>query len=267
MQDNIVIIIQARMTSSRLPGKVLMPILGKSLLVRMVERVQNTAYPAKIVVATSTDKSDDAIQQEALSNNILCYRGSMNNLLERHYKAAKLYGANIVLKIPSDCPLIDPRIIDKTLDFYYKYKREYDYVSNLHPASYPDGNDVEIMTIDCLQRAMEMAHQSWELEHTTPVIWEHPEYFKIGNLSWATGLDLSMSHRFTIDYIEDYHFIVKVFEHLYPYKNNFSCNDILQLLELHPEIYQINEKYAGVNWYRNHLSNLRTITPQQTKQI
>jgi spore coat polysaccharide biosynthesis protein SpsF len=267
MQDRIVVIIQARMTSSRLPGKVLMPVLGKSLLVRMVERVQRTAYPIIVVVATSTDASDDVIEQEAIENNIRCFRGSLDNLMERHYQAAKLYEADLVIKIPSDCPLIDSAIIDETIDVYYENGGVHDYVSNLHPATYPDGNDVEIMTMDCLAKARRMARQLWELEHTTPVIWEHPEQFKIGNLTWKTGFDFSMTHRFTIDYIEDYHFILKVYEMLYPGKPNFSCNDILQLLELHPGIHQINEKHAGINWYRNHLSDLKTISEQQTKVL
>jgi len=267
MQDRIVAIVQARMSSSRLPGKVLMPIMGKSLLVRMVERVKSSSYPITVVVATSTDKSDDDIQREALVNNILCYRGSLTNLLERHYQTAKLYSADVAIKIPSDCPLIDPRIIDETLDVYYNRKGDYDFVSNLHPATYPDGNDVEIMSMACLEKARSMAQHPWEFEHTTPVIWEHPEHFSMGNHTWATGFDLSMTHRFTIDYEEDYHFIKKVYEMLYPTKPDFSCNDILQLLEMHPEIYQINEKYAGVNWYRHHLSDLRTIGEAQTKQL
>jgi len=267
MQDKILVVIQARMASTRLPGKVLMPVLGKSLLMCMIERVQRTTYPVSILIATSTDASDDVIEEEARQHEIACYRGSPDNLLDRHYQAAKLYNADLVIKIPSDCPLIDPKVIDKTIDVYYKHGRIYDYISNLHPATYPDGNDVEIMTMDCLTRAHGMAGNSWELEHTTPVIWEHPETFKIGNHIWQTGLDCSMTHRFTIDYIEDYHFIVKVFEMLYPAKPNFSCNDILQLLEEHPEIYQINERYIGVNWYRNHLSDLKTISAEQTKLI
>lgn len=267
MQDKIVVVIQARMASSRLPGKVLMPVLGQSLLMRMIERVKRTRYPIMIVIATSTDNSDDVIEEEAKKNDIACYRGSPDNLLDRHFQVAKLYNADLVVKIPSDCPLIDPKVIDKTIDVYYKHGRIYDYISNLHPATYPDGNDVEIMTMDCLTRAYNMAQHSWELEHTTPVIWERSEHFKIGNHIWQTGFDCSMTHRFTIDYIEDYHFILKVYEMLYPNKPHFSCNDILQLLEEHPDIYQINEKYIGVNWYRNHLSDLKTISPEQTKLI
>lgn len=267
MQDKIVIIVQARMSSSRLPGKVLLPLAGKSLLMRMIERISMIQYPVTIVIATSTDTTDDVIENEAYLNNVPCYRGSLSNLLDRHYEAAKKYKADLVLKIPSDCPLIDPAIIDETLDMFYENGGRYDYVSNLHPATYPDGNDVEIMTMDCLTKAWKEAQHPWELEHTTPYIWEHPELFRVGNLEWKTGLDLSMSHRFTIDYPEDYDFIVQVYKKLYQAKRNFSCNDILQLLENEPKIYEINSYHAGINWYRNHLSDLKTITAEQTRII
>jgi len=265
MGVNIVIVVQARMSSSRLPGKVLMPILGETLLSRMIERLQMIKHPAQIVIATSEEESDNVIEQEALKINIPCYRGNLNNLLDRHYQAAKKFNADIVLKIPSDCPLIDPRIIDTVLDFYFSNESEYDYVGNLHPATFPDGNDVEIMTIGCIEKAWKEAERPLELEHTTPYIWENPEKFRIGNVAWDTGLDYSMSHRFTIDYVADYQFIKRVFEELYPKKADFSCNDILDLLDQQPEIYQLNAQYAGVNWYRNHLNELKTISSEQTK--
>lgn len=265
MGVNIVIVVQARMSSSRLPGKVLMPILGKTLLSRMIERLQMIKHQAQIVIATSEEASDDVIEQEALKINVPCYRGNLNNLLDRHYQVAKKWNADIVLKIPSDCPLIDPRVIDTVLDFYFANEGQYDYVGNLHPATYPDGNDVEIMTLTCIEKAWKEATRSLELEHTTPYIWENPDKFRIANVAWNTGLDYSMSHRFTIDYEADYQFIKRVFEELYPAKPDFSCDDILALLDQKPEIYQINAQYAGVNWYRNHLGELKTISSEQTK--
>lgn len=267
MPLKIVIVVQARMSSSRLPGKVLMPILGESLLARMIERLRMTRHEAQLVIATSQETSDDVIEQESARIDIHCYRGSLNNLLERHYLAAKQFDADIVLKIPSDCPLIDPRVIDEVLDFYLANPNQYDYVSNLHPATYPDGNDVEIMTMSCMERLMAEASRPLELEHTTPYIWENPDEFRIGNVVWKTGLDYSMSHRFTIDYKADYDFIVRVFEELYPAKPDFSCEDIVALLEQKPEIYEINADYAGVNWYRNHLNELKTVTAAQTKSL
>ena len=267
MADKIVIVVQARMSSSRLPGKVMLPILGESLLFRMTERLRMTRYKAQIVIATSEESGDDSIEKEASKIGVPCFRGSLNNLLDRHYQVAKQHNADIVLKIPSDCPLIDPKIIDQVLDFCFENPGQYDFVSNLHPATFPDGNDVEIMTMDCIERTWKEATRQLELEHTTPYIWENPEKFRIGNVVLNTGNDYSMSHRFTIDYQADYEFIKAVFEELYPAKPEFSCEDILELLGKRPDIYQINAEYSGVNWYRNHLDELKTITPDQTKTL
>ncbi|WP_295711229.1 glycosyltransferase family protein [Mucilaginibacter sp.] len=266
MTEKIVIIVQARMASSRLPGKVMLPILGKSLLARMIERLQMIQHKADIIIATSENQEDDVIVNEALAMDIPYYRGSLGNVLDRHYQAAKLFKADVVLKIPSDCPLIDPRIVDYTLEYFFDNRGKYDYVSNLHPATYPDGNDVEIMTMACLRQAWENAGRPLELEHTTPYIWENPLIFSVGNVTWPTGMDFSMSHRFTIDYPEDYYFIERVFAELYPICNQFSCQDILNLLNRKPEIYQLNAQYAGVNWYRHHLGELQTIWPDQTRR-
>ncbi|SDP30858.1 spore coat polysaccharide biosynthesis protein SpsF [Mucilaginibacter sp. OK268] len=262
----VVIIVQARMASTRLPGKVMLPVLGKSILALMIERLQMIQHEAVLVIATSVNPEDDIIEQEARLLDIPCYRGDQNNLLDRHYQAALLHNADVVLKTPSDCPLIDPRIIDQTLTYFFEHTVAHDYVSNLHPATWPDGNDVEIMTMACLKQAWKNAEKNLELEHTTPYIWENPQLFSMCNVTWETGLDYSMSHRFTIDYQEDYLFIKRVFEELYPTNKSFSCADILDLLDRKPEIYQINANYAGVNWYRNHLNELRTIQPKQTKQ-
>jgi len=265
MPENTVIIVQARMSSSRLPGKVMLPILGESLLYRMIERLQTICHKALLVIATSEDGADDIIEQEANRMQVACFRGSLNNLLDRHYQAAKKYNADAVLKIPSDCPLIDPQIIDRVLDFYFNHPGEFDYVSNLHPATFPDGNDVEIMTMACLEKTWQEASKTLELEHTTPYIWENHENFRIGNVIWDSGKDYSMSHRFTIDYEADYLFIKRVYEELYPAKPGFSCDEILNLLDQQPEIYDINARYAGVNWYRNHIDELKTVSSDQTK--
>jgi spore coat polysaccharide biosynthesis protein SpsF len=267
MSKKIVIVVQARMSSSRLPGKVMLPILGKTLLFRMIERLKRVKYPVEIVVATSERSDDDAIVSEAIKANVAWYRGSLSNLLDRHYQVGRITGADVVLKIPSDCPLIDPAAIDRVLDYYFKQEEDLDFVSNLHPATYPDGNDVELMTMECLEKAWHEATRPLELEHTTPYIWEHPDKFSIANVFWETGLDYSMSHRLTIDYREDYDFIKRVFEELYPKKSDFDLTDILNLLDRKPNIYSINTKYAGVNWYRNHLDELKTVGEKQTKAI
>ncbi|MDP9080395.1 MAG: glycosyltransferase family protein [Bacteroidota bacterium] len=266
MTEKTVIVVQARMSSSRLPGKVMLPILGKSLLFRMIERLKMVRHDVQLVVAAPAVAEDDVIEKESLRMGVACFRGSLDNLLDRHYQAATLFNADHVVKIPSDCPLIDPTIIDDVFDYYFAASGKYDFVSNLHPATFPDGNDVEIMSIGCLEKAWREAKRPLELEHTTPYIWENPNKFRIGNVLWETGEDLSMSHRFTIDYEADYQFIKRVYEELYPVNPKFSCRDILNLLDEKPEIYNINARYAGVNWYRNHLDELTTVSHAQTKQ-
>jgi len=262
---NIVTVVQTRMGSSRLPGKALMPLMGKPLFVQQVRRMRAAALAGKIVVATTTDVTDDIIEITCISEDIPCYRGHATDLLDRHYQAALQYQADVVLKIPSDCPLIDPAVIDRVIGYYLENRHRYDYVSNLHPATYPDGNDVEIMPFAVLENAWKHAHRPLEREHTTPYIWEHPEKFRIGNVVMEGDVDHSMNHRFTIDYAEDYHFIKAVYEALYERNPFFSVTDILTLLEERKDIFFINQQWAGVNWYRHHLDELKTITPDQTK--
>ena len=221
----------------------------------------------EVIVATTLYPEDDLIAATCRQEGIACYRGDAADLLDRHYQAARIHRADAVVKIPSDCPLIDPVIIDKTIAVFLDVPGKYDFVSNLHPATYPDGNDVEIMSFSVLEEAWKNAGRPFEREHTTPYLWERPDRFRIGNVIMEGGVDYSMSHRFTIDYPEDYAFISAVFEELYPANVLFGINDILDLLERRPDIYAINRKWAGVNWYRNHLDELMTVGAGQTKMI
>ncbi len=260
-------VIQARMASTRLPGKVMLPLSGKPLFLRMCERVQRSKLSGKIIVAITTDPSDQVLVNLCNENKITVFRGNPTDLLDRHYQAALLYNADAVVKIPSDCPLIDPEIIDEVIGFFIDNFDVYDYISNLHPPTWPDGNDVEIMKMSALKNAWLNSKRQLEREHTTPYFWENPERFKIGNVTWKGGPDYSMTYRFTIDYKEDYDFINRVYAELYPLKNNFGLNDILKLLKDNPDIKKINEKYNGVNWYRNHLDELKTVGINNTKII
>lgn len=263
----IVVVVQARSGSTRLQGKVLKQICGKPILVLQLERILAAKIPFQLVVATTNEKIDDPIEEICKEIDIHCYRGHPTDLLDRHYKAALQFGAEAVVKIPSDCPLIDPDVIDKVLNFYLENQDKFDFVSNLHPATYPDGNDVEIMPLEILEIAFREAKKDFEREHTTPFIWDQPDRFRIGNVEMENGLDLSMSHRFTIDYIEDYEFIKAVYEELYEKNKLFSLKDILDLLERRPDIREINKKYCGVNWYRKNINELKTINLSQTKII
>ncbi len=263
----IVILVQARMGSTRLPGKILKPILGKTLLERFLERVSICELASEVAVITSTSPEDERLEDLCRISGYTCFRGSQHDLLDRHYKAAKQLQADAILKIPSDVPLIDPKIIDRGIKVFLD-SQPIDFVSNLHPATYPDGNDVEIMSLDALERAWREASKPYEREHTTPYFWNTEGIFQIANFTMDDkGTNLSMSHRWTIDYQEDYEFIKNVYEELYPKNSCFTLEDILDLLDAKPEIMQINAKYAGVNWYRHHLDDLSTISSNQTKII
>lgn len=263
---NIVTIIQARTGSSRLPNKIMRPLAGKPLLTRMVERVLAAQRAGTVVVATTVDRSDDPVEALCRAEGFHCYRGDALDLLDRHYQAANHFLAGAVVKIPSDCPLIDPAIIDRVIGEFETHDGEFDYVSNLHPATYPDGNDVEIMTMDALETAWREAKRPLEREHTTPFLWENPDRFRIGNVVWETGLDYSMSKRWTIDYEADYLFIAAVYDALFPKNPLFGLNDILEFLAHYPEVEEFNSGYAGVNWYRHHLNELRTVSAAHTRQ-
>jgi spore coat polysaccharide biosynthesis protein SpsF len=264
---NIVTVVQARTSSHRLPNKVLLDLCGKPLLIRMVERIKRSLKAGLVVIATSINGEDDIIDNLSTSNGIECFRGSLNDLLDRHYKTAVWYKADAIVKIPSDCPLIDPRIIDQVIDHYLDSYPAFDYVSNLHPASYPDGNDVEIISFNALETSWKEASLNFEREHTTPYIWENPDKFRIGNVIWESGFDYATSHRWTIDYEEDYQFISKVFDALFPENPSFGLYDILNLIKEQPDLAEINRKHSGKYWYINHLNELKTIDDYKKKLL
>jgi spore coat polysaccharide biosynthesis protein SpsF len=263
----IVTIIQTRRGSTRLPDKVLLPLAGKHLFIQQVRRVQAASLTGQVVVATTMSRVDDAIVDICRWEEIECFRGDGTDLLDRHYRAACHYGADVVLKIPSDCPLIDPAVIDEVIRYYFDHEGEYDYVSNLHPATWPDGNDVEIMPLSVLREAHTNATRLLEREHTTPYIWERPERFRVGNLVMDEEQDYSMTHRFTLDYAADYELIRAVYEELFHSNPFFGVRDILSLLDRRPDIYRINAGLAGVNWYSDHLNELKTVSGSQTRKL
>lgn len=258
----IVAVVQARVGSSRLPGKILMPLAGAPLLQRMLERVQAAAELDDLVVATTVDPKDAPVRALCADLGVRCHSGHPTDLLERHLGAVDGMSADVVVKIPSDCPLIDPRVIDRVVGFHRAHADRHDFLSNLHPATYPDGNDVEVMPRPLLALAAREATKPHEREHTTPFFWDQPERFRIANVAWETGRDLSMSHRFTIDYPEDYAFISAVYEALGPAP--FSLAQILEYLDANPAVFALNQKWAGVNWYRHHLGELRTVSRHET---
>ncbi len=249
---NIVVVVQARTSSTRLPGKVLLPLAGRPLLERMLQRVQAARTPFTLVVATTTNPGDQPIRDLCAEQGVICYCGHPTDLLDRHYRAARSLVPDAVVKIPSDCPLIDPAVIDRVLEFYVAHHEEYDFISNLHPPTYPDGNDVEVIPFGALETAWKDARSPVEREHTTPFIWSRPERFRLGNVEWETGLNYSASHRWTIDYAEDYLLINAIYNELYvPWRPVFTIEEILNLLRAKPELPLLNARFAGTYWYSN----------------
>lgn len=256
----IVIVIQARVGSSRLPAKVLLPLAGQPLLARMLERVRAASEADDICVATTESVDDGVLATLARQLGVRVHRGHPTDLLDRHYRAGLASKADVVVKIPSDCPLIDPDVIDRVIGRFRAESSAYDFVTNLHPPTWPDGNDVEVLPMAVLELAWREAKRPFEREHTTPFIWDQPERFRVLNVRSPLGRDLSMTHRFTIDYPEDYRLIARIYDELWtPERPVFGLKDILALLERHPELLGLNRVWAGQRWQLGHAGELRTL--------
>lgn len=256
----LVVVVQARMGSRRLPGKVLLPLAGRPLLERMLQRLLAARFPFQLCVATSTLVEDEPIRQLCRRLAVPVVSDHPTDLLARHVAAGRALRADAVAKIPSDCPLIDPLIVDRVLGHFAARTADVDFVTNLHPPSWPDGNDVEVMSMRALELAAAEARKPFEREHTTPFIWERPERFRISNVTWGGGRDLSKSHRFTIDYPEDFVFIARVYEELCtPERPVFGLPDILALLAREPALLRINARWAGQSWHLAELGQLASI--------
>lgn len=255
---NIILVCQARTGSSRLPGKVLLPVAGKPLLLRFLERVRRAKLPTHVVVATTTDPEDNVIVDLCTSVNVNVFRGHPTDLLDRHVKVARTYGAHVVVKVPSDCPLIDPAIIDKVI-LAHLVASGVDFTSNLHPPSWPDGNDVEVMDVAALERAWYEARKDFEREHTTPWLWNANANIRCQNIEREDGRRLATTHRWTIDYPEDYMFVRAVYECLMAKNPYFNCDDILELIEERPEIAAMNAHLAGRSWQEGVQSELKVV--------
>jgi spore coat polysaccharide biosynthesis protein SpsF len=234
-EDNIVAIIQARMCSTRLPGKVMKDISGKPMLWHVIYRVKYSKLINKIVVATSTNKEDDIIENFCKENRILFYRGDEEDVLKRYYEAAKIYNGNKIVRITSDCPLIDPEIVDIVIKEHLK--DGVDYTSNTIERTFPRGLDTEVFNFETLERANEMAKEKYQREHVTIFIYENPHLFKIKNVRNFKDL----SHlRWTVDEEKDLIFVREIYKRLYK-GNIFFMRDILEVLEKEPDLKRINE--------------------------
>ena len=231
----IVGIIQARMSSSRLKGKVLMNLAGRPVLWHVVNRIQSCQSLSETVVATSVDDTDDAIEAWCNSENTNCFRGSLEDVLDRYYHAARSVSADVIVRITSDCPVIDPDIVDEVV--YRFIKGNYDYYGL--SGEFPDGLDCTAISFNALERAWEDANLMSEREHVGPYIEKNPELFRLGGYEKFTGLG---HHRWTLDEKRDYQFLKEIFDRLFYQDSTFHAEDILKLLEKEPELIKINSK-------------------------
>lgn len=233
-----VAIIQARMGSTRLPGKILKKLKGKSVLQHVIERVEQASSIDEIVIATTMLKQDDIIVEETQKCGVKYFRGSEEDVLARYYLAARENNAEVVVRITSDCPLIDPFVTDEIVKFF-KITKMYDIVSNassdLSLRTYPRGLDTEVFSFNALEKAYNHANNVYQREHVTPFIYENCSmiyYYK-------NSVDYSR-YRLTLDTEEDFELIKEIYYRLYKNKHNFYLKDIINLLEIYPELAKIN---------------------------
>jgi len=234
----ILAILQARVSSSRLPGKVLKDILGKPMILRQVERIRRAKTLDALLVATSNDPSDDPLYATCADNGLTCFRGSLDDVLDRFYQAARGSRPEHVVRLTGDCPLTDPEVIDKVVTFGTTH--DFDYASNTLKPTFPDGLDVEIMRFECLETAWREATAPAQREHVTSFIYQHPERFRLGNFTGTPDLS---GLRWTVDHLRDFELAMQIYAELYPAKPDFSTQDILQLLEQKPELQNLNADY------------------------
>jgi spore coat polysaccharide biosynthesis protein SpsF len=230
-------IIQARMGSTRLPGKVLKKVLGKTLLEYQIERVKRAKTIDEIIIATTTKESDDRIVQLCQQFSISYYRGSEEDVLSRYYEAATEFNVDVIVRLTSDCPIIDPDIVDKVVSHYLENKDRYDYVSNTLTRTYPRGLDSEVMSYEVLKKAHEEAKELTYREHVTAYIYHHPDQFRLCNVSNEKD---ESKHRWTVDTEEDFELIEKIIGKLYPEKTHFNMDDVLKLIDRNPAWFDIN---------------------------
>ncbi|MBZ5652199.1 MAG: glycosyltransferase family protein [Acidobacteriia bacterium] len=233
---NTLAIIQARMGSSRLPGKVLMDLGGASVLARVVGRLGRSQEITQIVVATTVAPADDAIVRECERLHVSCFRGSEDDVLDRYYQCARAYPANAIVRITSDCPLIDPNLVDETVIILKNQKA--DYASNVIPRTYPRGLDTEVFTSAALERAWREAHELYEREHVTPYFYEHPKTFRMASVSGA--VDYSR-YRWTLDTREDLELLRAIYSR-FDSRHDLSWQDVIALMEREPELAELNSQ-------------------------
>jgi len=234
----ILAILQARITSQRLPSKVLMTILGRPMLELQIERILRCKKIDQLIVATSINQEDDPIDTLCKKMEISCFRGDLANVLDRFYQAARRYRPQHVVRLTGDCPLTDPMLIDELIEFYLA--RKCDYASNCQEPTLPDGLDAEIFSFETLAQTWQEAKLPSHLEHVTQFMNSQPQRFTIA--SYKYHQDLSR-YRWVVDEPEDLEFVRKIYEKLYPSNPEFGTQDIVALLKRNKKLVEINQRF------------------------
>lgn len=235
-----VIIVQARMASTRLPGKILKKVLDKTLLEYQLERLCRVKNADRVVIATTDHGAEQPIVDLCKSLKVDYFRGSENDVLARYYGAATEYGADTVVRITSDCPLIDPAVVEQVIGFYLEHRNKYDYVSNTFPdLTYPRGMDTEVFSYQALKEAYLEAKDQPEREHVTIFIKRRPKRYRIKNLPYTRDVS---NYRWTVDTPEDFELVSRMISELYPVNPRFTLEDCLELIAKHPEWVELNAK-------------------------
>jgi len=248
----IVAIIQARVSSTRLPSKVFSEISGKPLIWHVVNRMKWSKKINKIILATTTNPKDDQLCSWAEKNNLKTIRGSESDVLSRFYKAANIYQAEVIVRVTSDDPFKDPRIIDSVIDLYKKNTLDFAYNNN--PPTFPEGLDAEVFSFFALEKANRESIDPFEREHVTQYLYRHPEIFKQMNFPYKEDLS---AFRWTIDTIRDLEMAREVYKYLYKEGQIFLMSDILQLIRSKPYIKKINMKVERSAMYKKILRSIK----------
>jgi spore coat polysaccharide biosynthesis protein SpsF len=233
----IVATIEARMTSSRLPGKVLLPVNGRPMLSYLVQRLRQAESIEEIVLATTTNPTDDILIGFAKQNNISFFRGSEQDVMLRVIGASESANADVIVEITGDCPIIDPFIVEQAIRMYRK--NPCDYLGNSIVRSYPDGMDTQVFSLDALRRSASMTNDPLDHEHVTLHIKNHPELFRIIHLV-APPNEHWPELGLTLDEMDDYELLRKIIEHFGNTHPFFTCREVVSLLKESPEWVAIN---------------------------
>lgn len=231
-------IIEARMTSTRLPGKILLPVLGRPLLELLIERLKNVPSLDGIIVATTSNPTDDIVEELTKKVGVLCFRGSEEDVLNRVLSAAEFFFCDVIVEITGDCPLVDPEIVEKLIMSYHT--KEIDYASNALKITYPLGMETQIFSTSVLRKVAALTNDPIDHEHVSLYIYEHPEVFSLFNLE-SNLPEKYWNVRLTVDTEEDFLLVKTIFEYLYPKNPFFNLKEIIDFLEKKHNLLNINQ--------------------------